>query len=45
MLLAQNRANSNDLKEFLDLSPYAAIFINQQADVVYLNSSSGLNIS
>lgn len=38
MLLDQNRAISNDLKEFLDLSPYAAIFINQQAEVVYLNN-------
>ncbi len=38
MLLDQNEAISNDLKEFLELSPYAAIFINQQAEVVYYNN-------
>ena len=38
MLLDQNQVISKDLKEFLDLSPYAAIFINQQAEVVYLNN-------
>ncbi|PTV93538.1 PAS domain S-box-containing protein/diguanylate cyclase (GGDEF)-like protein [Halanaerobium saccharolyticum] len=37
MLLDQNQALSSDLKEFLDLSPYAAVFINQQGEVVYLN--------
>ncbi|MFN2340298.1 MAG: PAS domain S-box protein [Halanaerobium sp.] len=36
-MLDQNQAISKDLKEFLELSPYAAIFINQQAEVVYLN--------
>ena len=38
MLLDQNQAISDDLQEFLDLSPYAAVFINQQAEVVYLNN-------
>ena len=38
MLLDQYQSISNDLKEFLDLSPYAAMFINQQFEVIYLNN-------
>jgi len=40
MLLDQNESISNDLKEFLDLTPYAAIFINQQGEVIYLNNKA-----
>lgn len=38
MLLDQNQAISSDLKKFLEISSYAAVFINQQAEVVYLNN-------
>lgn len=34
----QNQLISKDLKKFLDLSPYTAFYINQQAEVVYLNN-------
>lgn len=40
MLPDQKRVISSDLKEFLDISPYAAIFINQQGEVVYLNNKA-----
>ena len=38
MNLDQNQTISSDLKEFLDLSPYAAFYVNQQAEVIYLNN-------
>ncbi|MFW6273958.1 MAG: HD domain-containing phosphohydrolase [Halanaerobium sp.] len=38
MLLDQNQIIASDLKEFLNLCSYAAIFINQQAEVVYISN-------